>query len=412
MSDDSEAFEDTGAELLGLPYRPQSSGRETLEEIASDFLQLLREGKNPSIDEFSCRHPTLAADLKEFLPIVAAMEDWKSHRTTTNQTSIPNTFEISHLGEFRIIREIARGGMGVVFEAEQPSLNRRVAVKLLPSKITSHSRWAEQFQSEARIAAHLQHPNIVPVFSLGTQDDRYYYVMQLISGVGLDKLIDSWNRDHGIVSMDDLIEEYHPKNSSVTYSDQRVSKRILRQDSWIQIAKIALQIASALRFAHRSGILHRDIKPANLLIDHDGKIWVTDFGLALGREMVIDGQNDSLAGTLRFMAPEQFRKIADQRSDIYALGATLYELCTLRRMFTETKTSEIIATIEKGAFVPPRQVNREIPPALEKIILRCLETNPDRRYQAVNPLHSDLIRFINTCEKAKKKSWWHRLFGE
>jgi len=410
MSEDFSSAEYPSAELCGLPQRSDSSGRDQIETISSIYLQQLRNGERPDLEAFVSRYPALADDLRDFLPMVAAMEDWKIQREfKAAHLPFPEQIEITHLGEFRILREIARGGMGVVFEAEQSALNRRVAVKLLPWKFPRKSVLAEQFLREARTAARLQHPHIVPVFSFGQHDDRYYYVMQLIRGVGLDKLIQSWSRNSGIVFMDELIEEYHPSGQKKSFTHQSASKRMLRHDSWLQIGKIASQIVSAVRYAHHSGTLHRDIKPGNLLIDQYGKVWITDFGLAMAQEKLIVESVELLAGTLRYMAPEQFLRQGDERTDLYAVGATLYELCTLQPVFTAKTKSQLIEDIEHGRLIPPRQLRKEIPIQLERIILKCMHLDRNLRYASADQLYADLLRFLNTPEKQFQPTWWQRL---
>ncbi len=399
-----------GADLCGLPQRSHSAARDQLEEIASEFLERLRRQESVTVDDYLKRYPEKADELRAFLPLVGAMEDWKIQREFRSiHHSLPETFELTELGEFHIVREIARGGMGVVFEAEQPSLNRRVAVKLLPWQFPKKSTWAEQFLREARLAAGLQHAQIVPVYSFGEQNNRFYYAMQLIEGVGLDKLIERWSKDHGVVAIDALVGEYHPLR--VSHRNQSSSQRILRHDSWQQIAKIATQIVSALRYAHKQGIFHRDIKPGNILIDRQGKIWITDFGLAMGQETLLANTNIPLSGTLRYMSPEQLRRSGDARSDLYSFGVTLYELCTLRPAFVGNTKTELIEEIESGKFRPPRTVNRNIPVALEKIILKCLQQDAANRYQNADQLYADLLRFLNEESSRKELSWWKKLFG-
>lgn len=410
MSDELFPSEPASAEVCGLPSRPQSQGRDRLEEIASDFLTRIRAGERVDIERIATQHPTLTEELRSFLPLVAAMEDWKSQQELRCiQHPLPERMEISHLGDCRILGEIARGGMGVVFEAEQGSLGRRVAIKLLPWRFPKNSTWAEQFLREARIAAGLQHPNIVPVFSFGEQDDRYFYVMQLIEGVGLDKLIDRWKSDAGLVSIEDLIGDIRPSLLKPEGDQSKSSKHLLRHDSWQQLGKIAAQVVSAIRYAHKKRTLHRDIKPANLLIDRQGKVWIADFGLAIGRERLMSDSADPLAGTLRYMAPEQFRGEGDERSDLYSFGATLYELCTLQPAFPSRSRGELLSDIQRGEVVRPRTVNPAIPPRLEQIILKAMACEPQRRYQTADQLHADLLSFINTCGSRDERSWWRKI---
>ncbi|WP_437192251.1 serine/threonine protein kinase [Planctomicrobium sp. SH527] len=412
MPESLQPDDSADADVQGLPLRSGSSGRDAMEEIASKYLDNIRGGNKISLDDFLKSYPSkLAAELRDFLPFVGAMEDWKVQREfKAVHQSLPDQFELKHLGEFRIVREIARGGMGVVFEAEQSSLSRRVAVKLLPWQFPKNSTWADQFVREARIAAQLQHAQIVPVYSFGEQDSRFFYVMQLIEGVGLDKLIDRWKRDHGVVMVDDLIDEFHP--ATLGNNNSKASKRMLRHDSWQQIAKIATQVVAALRYAHKQGTLHRDIKPGNLLFDRQGKVWITDFGLAVGNETVLSDTTGGVSGTLRYMPPEQFRREGDNRSDLYSFGATLYELCTLQPAFLSKTRQDLVREIERGQPRPPRQINPDIPASLEYIIQKSLKKSVEERYQNADQLYADLLRFINGDQVGETgSSWWSRLFS-
>ncbi|MCA8999170.1 MAG: serine/threonine protein kinase, partial [Planctomycetaceae bacterium] len=260
----------------------------------------------------------------------------------------------------------------------------------------------------ARIAAGLQHSHIVPVFSFGEDQQRFYYVMQIIEGVGLDRLIDRWAAGEMAVSIENLIAEFHPPGES-RQSSPTNQGRILRRDSWQQLGKIAAQVTSAIRYAHKQGTLHRDIKPANLLIDIKGKTWIADFGLAMARDQAMEANTESLAGTIRYMAPEQFAGISDVRTDLYAFGVTLYELATLRPPFVGETKEKLIATIREGKPPRPRSVNPEIPVSLETIILKAMAVDPQKRYQNADQLHADLLSFLNAGKSKSRQSLWRSI---
>lgn len=394
------------ADLLGLPQRAAPTGRDQLEVIASAYLDALRAGGRPDPESWIARHPALADELREFLPLVSAMEDWKAEQELRSlRAPLPEQFEIEQLGEYRILREIARGGMGVIFEAEQSALDRRVAIKLLPWRIPRHSSWAERFVREAHVAARLQHAHIVPIYSFGEQDERYYYVMQLVQGVGLDRLIDRWRTSAGVVCLDELTREFHPDLRRPAHAR---SGRFLRHDNWPQLVKIAAQIASGLRFAHQQGTLHRDIKPANLLIDVAGTVRIADFGLAVRSEQ----EFSELAGTIRYMAPEQFEGQASVRSDIYSLGVTVYELITLQPAFTGSTQSQLVDAIQNSRFARPRSLRPDIPPPLEKILLRAMAPDPAERYDSIDALQIDLRGSLRGAGRRRSGLWnaWGRLF--
>jgi serine/threonine protein kinase len=388
----------TDADLFGLPQAADSASaasRDPVESLATEYLDDLRTGQRRPIDYYVARAPQAAAQIRELFPLIAALEDWKSDREiSTARETLPERFDIERLGDCRILRELGRGGMGVVFEAEQAPIGRRVAVKLLPFRFSSGSRWRERFQSEARTAAQLQHPHIVPVYSYGEHEGRAYYVMQLVEGVGLNRVLDRLRAGAEFVGSQDVLDDFHAGRTPEPASQPPRPIRVLRRHGWPQITRLVYQVADALRYAHAQGTLHRDIKPANLLIDARGSIAVADFGLALVLSEENPGAPSRIAGTLRYMAPEQFEGHSDQRTDLYALGVSLYELCTLRPAFAAADKGDLVRQICEAGPPPPRKVDPEIPRRLEAIILRATERNPSRRYQSAEELIGDLKTFL------------------
>ncbi len=423
--------DDFSAEPLGLPKHDStavSPSRETVEVLATQFIEAHRRGESPSIDDYALRHPEQAGEIHRLFPLVAAMEDWKSDKSTAaNAAPFMRPLEIDRLGDCRIVREIGRGGMGVVFEAYQDPPGRRVAVKIFPWQHGPDSPWREQFAHEARLAARLRHANIVPVYQYSEQAGFSYYVMPLIAGVGLDWIIQRLSEDDGVVYADEIrraraatgdvpaetpgaaagLSERPagegpvpkgpaPDGSPTPHGPGRASSlrgRQLTRSSWKQIAKIGVQAAAALRYAHRQGLLHRDIKPGNVLLDADGVVWITDFGLA--RQITDVDESPDIVGTLRYMSPEHLVGSADERSDVYSLGVTLHELCTLAPAFQARTRSELKQAICRGDVIVPRTANPKLPVALEAIILKAVAADPQRRYQSADELKSDLLRFIN-----------------
>ena len=296
--------------------------------------------------------------------------------------------------------------MGVVFEAEQESLGRRVAVKVLPRQVLLDQKHLKRFEREARIAANLHHTNIVEVFGVGEQDGFHYYVMQYIHGVGLDALIPELAKavrnQTGYNSQSPAIPAANtpPENESATTA----ARQLLGDDGWQtgrlglvywqSVARIGLQAADALHYAHSLETLHRDIKPANLLIDTQGTVWLADFGLAKAAQSDDISLTNDLVGTLRYMAPEQFRGSTDHRSDIYSLGLTLYELLALRPAYVETDRSRLMQRITEGPPAPPGTTNREIPRDLETIILKAVSHDVSQRYQTADAMADDLRCFL------------------
>jgi serine/threonine protein kinase/WD40 repeat protein len=296
-------------------------------------------------------------------------------------------------GDFRLLREIGRGGMGLVYEAEQVSLGRRVALKVLPHRALLDPASLERFRREARAAAGLHHTNIVPVFGTGEQDGLHYFVMQLIPGVGLDKVLRELkqNQDRGPVAspapVQAVVRELFTSRPAAAGGPGRAY--------WLAVARLGAQVADALEYAHAHGVIHRDVKPSNLLLDLQGTVWVTDFGLAkaVAEEQDLTRSGD-IIGTVRYMAPERFDGEADGRGDVYSLGVTLYELLTLRDAFPDADRTVLLRRKLHAEPPQPRRVNPDVPCDLETIVLRAIAREPGHRYQTAGDLAADLHRFV------------------
>ena len=285
------------------------------------------------------------------------------------------------IGGFRIIREVGRGGMGVVYEAEEERLSRRVALKVLPASTLRHAKQIERFEREARAAARLHHTNIVPVFGSGHQDGHHYYFMQFIEGRGFDDVVAELRRLRGNSSSSPATEQL----STITEEDRLASR---------SLARIGVQVALALEHAHGQGVLHRDIKPSNLLLDTKGDVWVTDFGLAKTLEAEELTSTGDVLGTIRYMAPERFAGRCDVRSDLYSLGLTLYELVALRPAFDGEDRYELIERMRRDDPTLLRKQASWLPRDLETIIHKLIAREPARRYGSAAALAGDLRRFL------------------
>ncbi|MCA9149851.1 MAG: protein kinase, partial [Planctomycetales bacterium] len=415
-----------------------------MDAIAEQFLARLRAGERPSIRDFQTAHPEFADEIAELFPTLASLERYD----VAPVTSAPRVDfrQPEQLGDYQIIAEIGRGGMGIVYEAEHITLRRRVALKVLTNPQNKET-YVQRFLREARAAGQLHHTNIVPVFEVGQADGVYFYAMQLIRGQNLDVVLSELRRldlqsDEHVIRPSDSISESvrtlingpdittdvtnNSKSSSLhdTHSSPLpdaadpmscVTHKTKSQDEstpgvpgstsgWSteqrskgkyfrRVAVGCSQVARALEFAHAHGVLHRDIKPSNLLLDTEGVIWVSDFGLAKDESEDLTHTGD-IIGTLRYMAPERFAGEADARSDVYSLGLTLYELCTLRHAFEERDRARLIHHITSGVPLPPRHVRPEIPRDLETIVLKAIAIEPSARYQTARQLADDLERFL------------------
>jgi serine/threonine protein kinase/WD40 repeat protein len=333
------------------------------------------------------------------------------------------------LGDFRLLRQVGRGGMGVVYEAEQVSLGRRVALKVLPHHSLLDPEAVERFRREARAAAGLHHTNIVQVFGTGEQDGLHYFVMQFIPGLGLDVLIDelkqlrpeqqpSLSRKVSLAGTAYEVLSGHLANprvaepvkapadatarlSALTGAGAESARAVVSSAGagrgyWVSVARIGAQVADALAFAHAHGVVHRDIKPSNLLLDPRGTVWVTDFGLAKAAGDAGDlTRSGDVLGTLRYMAPERFQGRSDARSDIYSLGVTLYELLTFRSPFGVADREQLLHQVMHAEPIRPRKANPEVPRDLETVVLKAIGREPADRYQSAAGLADDLRRFVD-----------------
>lgn len=345
-------------------------GRDPLDLLAEEFLRQRRRGGSTTVESFAAAHPEHGAQLRQILPAMLALEGLKRERESSgSQPRLPQVPALEQLDDYRIVREVGRGGMGVVFEAVQESLGRRVALKVLPSQALASERQLARFRREAQTAARLHHSNIVPVFGSGQCDGYHYFAMQFIEGRGLDQVVA------------ELAAE--PATAS---TDQRERAR--------RAARIGAQAAAALQHAHEHGVLHRDIKPSNLLLDRDDNVWISDFGLAKALEAEGLTHSGDVLGTLQYMAPEQFQGQYDARSEVYALGLTLYELVVGAPGFRGTARGELVERITRGRLDRIERRAPGVPADLATVVHKAIAVEPDHRYASARELQEDLERFL------------------
>ena len=280
---------------------------------------------------------------------------------------------IRYFGDYELLEEIARGGMGVVYKARQISLDRTVALKMILAGHLASPEAVERFQSEARLAANLDHPHVVPVYEVGEHQGQHYFAMKWLEGGSLaDKVRDLTSDPKGAAA---LLEK----------------------------------VARAVHAAHQSGILHRDLKPANILLDGRGEPLVADFGLAklIEKDRGLT-RTGAVLGTPSYMAPEQVNasKTLMPAADIYALGAILYELLTGRPPFRGETPWETLNKVVADEPVPPRQIRANVWRDLEVICLKCLQKDPVQRYRSARELADDLQRFVaGEPIHARRRPW-------
>ena len=308
------------------------------------------------------------------------------------------------IGDYEIESELGRGGMGIVYTANQISLRRAVALKILPFTAVLDPRQVVRFQNEARSAASLHHPNIVPVFGVGCERGVHYYSMQLIDGQTIAELIEQLR--------DAPVSEVLVCGDKETVKNFATEVCVESPNFVTKIVEMVILVAHALDYAHGQGIVHRDIKPSNLLLDKTGKIWVADFGLARGRDTSdLTSQGDQL-GTLRYMSPEQAagrNNLVDLRSDIYSLGITLYEMLTLTQAFPGQDRLQLMSAIDSKDPVPVRAINSAISLDLETVISKAIAKEPGARYQSAKEFADDLTRCAEGKPiQAKRKTVFDR----
>ena len=424
------------------------------DEITEKFLSEYRADLRPDIEAYCQQYPELAVQLRPLLSTAMILENVRSDQASPfgNRGNRPAW---DKLGDYRLIRQAGSGGMGVVYEAIQESLGRRVAIKTLPTDLTRVQSQLERFLREARAVASLHHTNIVPVFAVGEDHGVRYFVMPFIDGIGIEKVLAELRtlaRQAGHLRADvnaDSVDRHAETVTQATADDLAASQtasrvrsgepplwisdstaqpaanpakppfsigdiyqRWLKGDSngnptsaavprsqagrgyWQFVADIGLQVADAMDYAIRQGVLHRDIKPSNLLLDRDGIVWVTDFGLAKTDRCSNLTPKGEMLGTLRYLAPERLRGIHDLRGDIYGLGLTLYELLTLTPPFDTHERPQLTKQILECEPLQPRKIDPRIPIDLETIVQKSIAKDPQDRYQSAESLADDLRLFL------------------
>jgi serine/threonine protein kinase len=436
----SESLWDLNAENSsgGVPNPTNESGdatdcRHPIDLLADEYSARLRAGESPSIEEYAQRAPEHQAAIWNLFPTIAAIEEMSQQDHLQRQSKRRSLENQDIIGDFRIVREVGRGGMGIVYEAEQRSLQRRVALKVLSSGIASSPHQLQRFQLEAESISRLHHTNIVEVYGIGEESGTHFYAMQFIDGIPLSNAIESERSQslsgpkHINATPSSTMEETatiitepdedRSWDSESFSGDRKIAVRI-HETSPSQVAKLqsathelfshintgqffrkvarlAAQVAGALDYAHQHGVLHRDIKPSNLMLDRSGAVWITDFGLAKIAESNDLTRTGEIVGTLRYMAPEQLNGRASAATDIYSLGLTLFEMLTLKPAF-EGDSSATLAQRLRGCDVPrPRTINPKIPKDLETIILKATAREPSARYASAGSLAEDLNRFCD-----------------
>ena len=371
---------------------------ERIADAIDEYRSQLEEGIVPNRDAILSKNADIANQLERCLKGIDMLFCFVPSQLTKHELpkfSDPSTDP--KLPDFRIIQELGRGGMGIVYEAEQISLRRKVALKVLPFSSLLEKRQRERFRNEAHAAALLTHPNIVPVHTVGSHEGLDFYAMRLVDGCNVAELISMVRGNEASAVSDEIFtgESYVARLRSDF--QLRVESGAAGQQYNQRVVGLIIQAINALDYAHANQVVHRDIKPANLLVDNDGVLYVTDFGLAQLESKKSLTKTGDVIGTLRYASPEQSRgttQFVDHRSDIFSLGLTLFELLTHSLPYEKTDW-ESNRRLSVSTLRSPLSLEPNIPVDLETIVLKAIHPEPNERYQAAKAFGDDLKRYLD-----------------
>ncbi|GIW96993.1 MAG: protein kinase [Pirellulaceae bacterium] len=373
-------------------HREQEELSRTVDSVMAELMVALDAGEDVDVEAWLRRYPQFADELREFFAMHEQLSGFRPDKPDSNRDDLRDEQVTSSLtnspprslGDYDILEEINRGGMGIVYKAKHRTLGRVVALKLIRSGEMASAEEVERFQSEAEAAAALNHPGIVPIYDVGMYNGLVYYTMAFIEGHSLAELV-----EHGPVDP-------------------------------IEAARIVYKLCLAVQFAHEQGVFHRDLKPANILVNKEGQPVIIDFGLAKmihrDTDLTHTGQ---ILGTPAYIPPEAATgggKASGMASDVYALGAILYCLCAGQAPFTGPTPFDVLLQVLDVSPPPPSHINRRVNRSLDYICLKALEKDPEARYQSAGELAEDLQHVLtgqpinrpHVSFVQRMHNWWQR----
>ncbi len=370
----------------GRPFREvlpawNDALRKEAEQLLEECIDRLNAGDRLDLAKIDREHPEVGPEV---------IRQLKAFEGTADDSAA--ALPLGTLGDYKLLRQIGRGGMGIVYEAWEGSMDRRVALKVLPAGIAADDRAVTRFIQEARVAGKLNHPSVVSVYGMGVKEQIPYYAMDFVEGETLAQIVAR------LKDLEPEAETPFGHKDGAGYFES--------------LARAFADVADGLQHAHSKKIIHRDIKPSNLILDREGRLRILDFGLARleGQEsLTISGD---VVGTPQYMSPEQARRkkiTIDHRTDVYSLGATLYEMLTLRPPFRGKDHAETPSQIIERDPPKPSGINPRIPPDFETIVLKCLRKEAGVRYGTAEALGQDLRRFARgDAIEASPQGGWER----
>ncbi len=380
--------------------RTESDSADRFRRAIAEFLEWHEQGTPGTPEELMSRHEELR-DLLERL-----IKDSRGGLAVDHDSGAKPAGDGHRLGQFEILREIGRGGMGTVYEAQQIGLGRRVAIKTLPTAMSLSEEAVERFKREAKTAARLRIPGVAQIYGVGQEGRTHYLAMELLHGAPLDYIIEEaasanqpWSGDDVMFAVGTFLHRrlIEADSDDECYIDDSLARSVFLESYVDTCAAVMIQVADTIHNIHQLGIIHRDIKPDNIMLRMDGTAMLTDFGLARADWMPSMTITGEFAGTPAYAAPEQVSaKVAqiDHRADIFSFGATFYELLTFTGPFDADSVNGVVRQILNEHPANPSKLNPEVPADLAAIIMKALEKRPNRRYRNASEIATDLRRYL------------------